>query len=328
MKREGRLLFLLVVIGIIGGCASIKFAANHPFWYFSEWNWHVDSNGIAQATNSGSYFKLSFTGSTSVQISLDQSGSYPQPFMTVSWSINDGPEQFSTLTSSVQSLTLATQLSQNSIYNITFWIINSLQSIDRWDSPLNFIRIRSVQFSGPTARLLPATTRPGRLMIYWDSIGEGVNVEGCLGDLRTNNGRETWAFALAEAINSEISMIGWGGQGYTVGGGGNVPQLWSASGSPQTSAWNHYNAKLVRNFTQIGCPDYVLCGHGTNDGLQHRDQNLVYTQAYGWFNAMRSACPNSWIFLVVPFGLFEEEPIVKVYNTVAKNGMTELRSCL
>jgi len=144
-------------------------------------------------------------------------------------------------------------------------------------------------------------------MVYWDSIGEGVEVMGGGGDLKGNNGRITWAFALAAALQAEISVVAWGAQGkslctqpqhhlhnahntnnthnttgYTVGGAGNVPQLWDPSGESNVSAWNWFNSKYPRTFTGAKpCPDYILCGHGTNDGLRGSNPQLVFEHTLG-----------------------------------------------
>ena len=121
------------------------------------------------------------------------------------------------------------------------------------------------------------------------------------GDLKGNNGRITWAFALSAALQAELSVVAWGAQGtytmtqpqhsqhnthnttgYTVGGAGNVPQLWDASGQSNVSAWNWFNSKYPRTFTGAKpCPDYILCGHGTNDGLRGSNPQLVFEHTLG-----------------------------------------------
>ena len=76
----------------------------------------------------------------------------------------------------------------------------------------------------------------------------------------------TWAFSLAQALDAELSLVAWGTQGYTIIGAGNVPPLWANDGQANTSAWKWISSKYPRSFDL--CPDYIICGHGTNDGLR------------------------------------------------------------
>ena len=78
------------------------------------------------------------------------------------------------------------------------------------------------------------------------------------------------------------TIISYTNEGYTVGGAGNVPQLWSATGKSSESAWNWFDAKHPRTFNgSKPCPDYIICGHGTNDGLRGSNPQQVQEHTLG-----------------------------------------------
>jgi len=65
--------------------------------------------------------------------------------------------------------------------------------------------------------------------------------------------------------------------------------------------------------------------------LQNRPPAEVFTNALGWLKSIRFTCPNSYIILVVPFGLFEKSAISNAFqqfnvsgNNPAKNEFINL----
>lgn len=55
-----------------------------------------------------------------------------------------------------------------------------------------------------------------RMLVYWDSIGEGgntVDVHHNNFDIQRNDALPTFAFSAAEAVGAELSLMAWGGQG-------------------------------------------------------------------------------------------------------------------
>jgi lysophospholipase L1-like esterase len=161
------------------------------------------------------------------------------------------------------------------------------------------------------ATLVAPKLAPKRLLAYWDSIGEGAYINGKLTWQWAHDAHLTWAFSLALGLNAELSLVAFSGQGYTKGGAGKSPQLWSSSGLPTESSWSWISSNRKRTFEN--CPDYIINGHGTND--RRNDQNLVFTNSLGWLKDMRKTCPTSRIFLTVPFGRFCEATLVNVYQT-------------
>jgi len=127
--------------------------------------------------------------------------------------------------------------------------------------------------------------------------------------------------ALATALSAEISMVGFGRQGYNVTGNGNVPALYTPE-SEEDSAWDKYDAnhsRLGPKGQLVPNPDFIFCGHGTNDGLGNNSNHNVYKSVLGWLTAQRHASPKSNIFLVIPFGRFKVDAISSAYEDYQTN---------
>jgi len=60
--------------------------------------------------------------------------------------------------------------------------------------------------------------------------------------------------------------------------------------------------------------DFVLCGHGTNDGLTHSNATLVTASAYGWIKAIRAIYPQATLIFQIPFGGFMKEVRIQQFE--------------
>mmetsp|Transcript_69442 Transcript_69442/g.81070 ORF Transcript_69442/g.81070 Transcript_69442/m.81070 type:complete len:374 (+) Transcript_69442:24-1145(+) len=304
---------LKIVFGIlllVASAHALDIPANDSRIYHTEYNWYQDKQlGFLETANPGAYIKVDFTGS-SIGIKLDAS-LLNFPYCTLAWSIDHGPEQDIQLPAANNFVQLAGNLDKSKNHSLYLFVKNALQGQDRWFGPDVRIRIMSVTIDDGATIMTP-TLAPKRLLAYWDSIGEGVAINGANGDLASNDAHVTWAYSLALAINVELSIVAWGAQGYTVGGMGNTPPLWNADGGANSSAWKWMSSKYPRSFDV--CPDYIICGHGTNDGFRGKPDQ-VYTNALGWLQEIKQTCATSKLFLTVPFGRFMEDPIVRAYQT-------------
>jgi hypothetical protein len=92
------------------------------------------------------------------------------------------------LPNSSQSISLANGLLRTSQHTLTLYLKSSVQTIDRWENgPIDRLCIKGLQLEDG-GRLVPNPLLGKRTMIYWDSIGEGVNVLGAgNGDLEDND---------------------------------------------------------------------------------------------------------------------------------------------
>ena len=293
--------FLLV------GVNSLTIPANDNRIYHTEYNWYADKTlGFIETANPGAYIKVDFTGS-SIGISLAPP-LLNTSYATLAWSIDQGPEQNTKLPVPGNFIQLASSLDQSRQHSLYLFVKNAIHE-DRWFGP--GVRIRILNFTiDDGATLIAPKLAPKRLLAYWDSIGEGVAVYG---DIPSSDAHVTWAFSLALVMNVELSLVAWGSQGYTVGGTGNTPPLFNSDGQANSSAWKWLSSKYPRSFEV--CPDYFICGHGTNDHFRNQTDQEVYASVLGWLQEVRKTCQNSQIFLIVPFGRFKEDAIVQAYQS-------------
>ena len=300
----------LGVLLLTSAAHSLDILASDPRIYHTEYNWYVDKSvGALETANPGAYIKVDFTGSA-IGINLD-TPLLSFPYGTLAWSVDDGPEQNIQMPSPGESLQLASNLDKSKTHSLYLFVKNVLQGQDRWNGPDVRIRIMNFTIDDGSTVMAPKLA-PKRLLAYWDSIGEGVAVNGANGDLASNDAHVTWAYSFAQAINTEFSVVAWGAQGYTIGGMGNTPALWNSDGQANTSGWKWLSSKYARDFSV--CPDYIINGHGTNDGVRGQHADQVTINAMGWLNDVRQTCPSSKIFVVIPFGRFMEDAIVKAYQ--------------
>jgi hypothetical protein len=109
-----------------------------------------------------------FSG-TSVALALDWNGAPGSPYMTLRFSIDDAPAKDVTLP--VPSpLVLGSKLAAGN-HTLRFFVKNSLQSVNRW-IPTCRLLITGLLLDSGAAAFAPRL-RPKRLLVYWDSIGEG-----------------------------------------------------------------------------------------------------------------------------------------------------------
>ena len=108
---------------------------------------------------------------------------------------------------------------------------------------------------------------------------------------------------MAAALGAEYGQVGFGRQGFTITGNGQVPPFFTP-GVEANSTWNKVYESTPRSFREI---DYIFILHGTNDGLNIAScpQAGVVASCEGWLHAVRAAAgADTAIFLVVPFGGF------------------------
>lgn len=295
-----------VLLALSLAASALIIPATDSRIYHTEHNWYADPSGYLETANPGAYIKISFNGS-SIGIILDKS-LLSQPFCTLAWSIDDGPEQNIVLPIGSDYIQLASGLITNRTIprHSLFIFVKNSEFNDRWNNPDQRVKLMNIVID-ENATLFTPQLASKRLLAYWDSIGEGFYTIGNTTLLTSNDAHVTWAFALALALDAELSLVAWSGQGYTVGGSGNIPPLWSSKGRANDSTWKWISSQHPRTFET--CPDYIINGHGTNDYVKGSYADLVTNYAIGWLTDMRKTCPQSRIFLTVPFGQFFEKAI-------------------
>jgi len=306
------LLLVVFLLSFSAFASTLDVPLNDPNLYLSQLNWFVDPEGAyAQTNNPGAYIKVGFTG-TSLDLVLNQTNTPNITYATLAWSVDDDPFVYTTLPTAQDVVSVASGLASGN-HSLVVYLFNSLQSVDRWVIPLNVFRICGLQIDDG-AQTLPPVLRPKRLAVYWDSIGEGVNTLGNNGgDLENNASPFDSQNAVAVALNAELSLIAFGGQGYSVAGGGNVPGIFDpVPDRPQ--AWNMQDSVHPRDWAESDV-DYIFCGHGTNDYFHKLPGHITFLAVLGWLTVQRAATPNAVIFVTIPYGGFLRESITAGYGT-------------
>ncbi len=166
--------------------------------------------GLTVASNNpGAYFKLSFSG-TSVTLLLNATNTPSAAYMTLRWSVDDGPWADALLPwaagANADSLLLASNL-QTGSHTLVFFILNSHQLTDRWVQNINVVRIAGAVLDAGAALSPYPSLFKKTLLVYWDSIGEGVLTNGLgnpASDLSDNDATRTWVPVLAQSLQAEV----------------------------------------------------------------------------------------------------------------------------
>lgn len=273
-----------------------------PNIYLTPENWERFSDHII-TSNPGAYLKMGFTG-TSISLVID-SNSYCNELPKLGYTIDGGPMQYYTAPSYTSQLTvpLASGLA-NGNHQIRI-SVEGLGYSDRWNALgiygmpgiENADRLKILQLQlDPGAVSLPATLRPKRMAVFGDSITEGANTLGNQNFVMYKQWNTTWESVLADGLNAEVNVMAWQGQGYELGGQGNVPTF------PET--YNLLRDGIARTFSN---PDYVFINQGTNGTTTQSDVANMMVK-------MRAAYPASKIYFIVPFGGFARDVITAAFN--------------
>lgn len=246
---------------------------------------YLNGSTYAQMSAPGSMLKAWFTATTTIGINVDTSplsgggvsaGNYP----TIRYSVDDGPAVDVQLASATQQIQ-ASGLS-NAAHKLELWLLRSLQSIDRWTTPVNVLRVSSLMVDGGVSTSAP-TLAANRLVVIGDSITEGIfdltnsNPSG-------NDSQQNFPRMLGAALNAEVTQLGYGGLGITVSGSGNVP-----------IAINSYKLHCAGQARTYRATQYVVVELGTNDTV------LTQGNVTALLSDIRTTFGSStWIWMWVP----------------------------
>jgi lysophospholipase L1-like esterase len=261
-------------------------APNNSAILYSPYNWDV-TGSRAFTICSGAYLRVLFSGNSCGLTFNTANLSSPQSQI---WArIDDGPWTQYTVASSI-SLTIpaATLGNTDFPYHLLQVVMkSSSETLNRWNSPYN----TAVQLTGIVldagATVLAPLRAPRNLLIYGDSITEGVRTvgESAVNDTDRNDALVSYAYALGDLLGAEVGVVGFGATGINQTGSGNVPGL--------SAHWNLIAQGISRVFTPQ--PDMIIINQGSNDGSADTTAGMTSI-----LNNLLSACPNAAIVASTP----------------------------
>ncbi len=268
-------------------------------WFFSPYNWRLNGSTYAQTNNTGAYFKLGFTG-TSLQLSVDvsmlvsasvDSDEYP----AILTSIDGGAFERYQLTSADDDIFLATGLSAGTHEALCMFVGAGLND-DRWTTPEMVWRITAALVDDGEASSAP-TVYDDSMVVFGDSHGEGFEALAAGNAVANMDASQAYPHLIGRAFQCEVGVIAFAGQGYTVTGAGNVPDL--------EDAWDFYFDGESRLSGGLFDPEptYIVSAHGTNDG------GSVAAAVEALIAAWRAAAPDATMFFLVPPGAVHESDL-------------------
>jgi len=171
---------------------------------------------------------------------------------------------------------------------------------DRWTTPASCVTITGIELDGKGSASAAPNARSKRLLVYGDSITEGADAVGSSNANADQDASQTFAQFLGLALNAEVGVVGFAGQGYTVGGYGNVPILYN-TGTPSNSAYDKFYSGTSRLISGLyaPAPDYVAILMGKNDGAA--SDASVTSSVSALIAAIRAAAPLTQIFVMITF---------------------------
>jgi hypothetical protein len=161
--------------------------------------------------------------------------------------------------------------------------LEGLGYTDRWNAPIDMMKINELILDTGAQTVAPVLN-PMRMVVYGDSITEGANTLGDENIVADKQWSTTWDADLAASLNAEVSAIAFQGQGYEVGGQGNVPAF--------LSSYQFIMNGVSRTFSS---PNYVFINEGSNGTTTQSDVATMMVN-------LRAAYPKATIYQIVPFG--------------------------
>lgn len=203
---------------------ALNVAADEGTALYSPGTWNVAS-GKAISINPGAYFRRLFTG-TACTLLFDvtnNTGTFP-----TFWSRLDNTTWVKNTIAASVDLTGGTPLpSQLHSLEFLFSAVDFTQN--RYNAPpVAAISTKGMNLSTGAKTVLPSA-KPYKVLVLGDSITEG---DLCVTNTNPtgNDAMGGFAWNLSNLLNAEVGVVGFGAQGYTTVGTGNVPVVGTSYG--------------------------------------------------------------------------------------------------
>ena len=221
-----RTIALFFGAALAGSAAAQILPPSDPSFFFSPYQWLVNGSS-ATTLNTGSYFRLMFTGNF-VNLTFDVSLMVAPPSQLYYKLDNQGAVHFTV--AALVPISVPANLTHGDVpYHFLEVFVKSMtERANRWAAGVPSTR---VVFTGLALEAGAKVTQPVpqamNILIYGDSITEGVLTLGGSQPFDTdhNDASIVYSYRLAQLLGGEIGVIGFGATGLSRGGSGGVPAL-------------------------------------------------------------------------------------------------------
>lgn len=250
---------------------------------YSPYNWDV-TESRALSINPGAYLRVLVGGGvTRLEPEFDLSG-VSSPLPQISYRI-DGEAWVDAAIAGAIGISVPTDNSWSE-HLLEIVIKSATETAERWEPQHTAVKLTGIAYVGGEGVTVPIQKKGLKVIVYGDSIVEGVRTRNktAPNDTDANDATQGWAYRLTEALGAEVGVIGFGGTGISVGGSGGVPAL--------PTSYKHLFGGGPERSLATPVPDAIVIDAGTNDGETN------FTAAYiTLINGLLAATPADTIVL-------------------------------
>ncbi|MEU8224918.1 GDSL-type esterase/lipase family protein [Kribbella sp. NPDC048915] len=234
--------------------------------------------GVAITVNSGSRISFSYAGER-LQLLFDTAGLTVPPHLWIT--VDDGEPRLHVIEGPVVELE-----APDGRHRVEIVVKDVNEHVNRWNPPFEC----AVVFAGlvlDAKSRLRLSGRPGgpRLEFYGDSITQGVRALSEHPESEGADGAASYAYLTARAFGATSYQVGFGSQGISKPGNGEVP------GGIESFGWNYAGSPAER----IEPSDVVVINLGVNDPTLEPEEYAAYVRR------VRAAYPSTRIVALPPF---------------------------
>ena len=249
--------------------------------------------GVAITVNSGSRISFSFSGDR-LQLLFDTDGLTVAPHLWIT--VDDGEPELHLIDDPVIELSAPTGQ-----HRVEVVVKDVNEHVNRWNPPFEC----AVVFAGLVLDVksrLRLSGRPGgpRLEFYGDSITQGVRSLSEHPESEGADGTTSYAYLTARAFGATAYQVGFGSQGISKPGNGEVPAGVDSFG------WNFAGSPAER----VEPSDVIVVNLGVNDPTLEIEEYADYVRR------VRAAYPSATIVALTPFSGKHAETIQAAVKTV------------
>jgi lysophospholipase L1-like esterase len=261
-----------------------------------EGRWDLDP-GRATTVNSGARVFMRFTG-TEVTASFDGAG-ITQPAQVYAWV--DGER--SAFREVGRRLRLTPDGLEAGTHTLVLGVKDVSQDANRWRPPFaSALQLTGFDLAGGTLEEPPAAGTV-RFTFLGDSITQGVasrcvvdpdQVESSPGAPSASDCSDAtldYAWRVAGMFGAQLEQVGFGGQGVTTGGAGNVPP------APDSLGWNFRDSPAAPFDAHV-----VVINQGTNDFIDNAPRAEIQAAYLALLRGARARYPGARILALGIFG--------------------------